>query len=260
MRSKPKPVTVGSVWSSKSCGKFEVIRYDSAIKVLVRFYNTGFEGLFQAAKIREGAVLDRMKISVYGFGFIGCGRFKPRSMNKPTKEYSVWSDMIRRCYDPYSINKYPSYKDCNVCEEWRNFQNFALWYTENQDDNKTLHIDKDILLPGNKMYSPDGCMMVTRQVNSFVSDNEPIRGRFLIGAHYSTSNKKFRSQCSNPKYGREEHLGYFSTEIDAHMAWRNKKYEHAIALANQQESEQVKRGLLNWAQALKEFRIHPIDN
>lgn len=260
MRSKPKPVTVGSVWESKHCGRFTVTKYESAIKVWVRFNDTGFEDSFQASKIRDGAVLDRMKISVYGFGFIGCGEFKPRRLNKPSKEYSTWNDMIRRCYDPYTINRYPSYKDCYVCDDWKNFQNFARWYSESQNDGDDLYIDKDIKFIGNKVYSPENCMMVTRQVNSFVSDNISIRGKCIIGTNFCLFHRKFKSQCSNPFTGKNDHLGYFNSELDAHIAWRNKKYEHAISLANQQDREEVKIALLNWAQALKEFRVHPIEN
>jgi hypothetical protein len=250
MKNKPKPVTVGSVWESKSCGAFTVTKYESATKVWVKFHETDFEDSFQASKIRAGAVLDRMKISVYGFGFIGCGKFKPRRMNKPSKEYVTWCDMIRRCYDPYNINKYPAYKDCTVCDEWMNFQNFAKWYTENQNNDNSLYIDKDIKNPGNKTYSPENCMMVTRQVNSFVSGKALLKYKDAVGDQ-SEGEGRFRSYCGNPFTGEFEHLGYFKNKHDAYEAWRNKKHEHAITLANQQDRSEVRLALLGWARSLK---------
>lgn len=35
--------------------------------------------------------------------------------------------MLQRCYN----NKQLSYFDCEVCDEWLCFQNFAKWYEEN---------------------------------------------------------------------------------------------------------------------------------
>ena len=65
---------------------------------------------------------------VYNIGYLGQGKYKSRENGKSTKAYEVWKKMLQRCYDPYYINKYPSYIDCYVCDEWLCFQNFAKWF------------------------------------------------------------------------------------------------------------------------------------
>lgn len=105
------------------------------------------------------------------------------------------------------------------------------------------HIDKDILVPGNNIYSPDFCVFVTRQVNSFILDRQAARGSSMLGVHWCESNKKFVSQCRDPFKKREEHLGYFKNEMDAHLAWKKRKHEHACKLAEQQDDPRVANAL-----------------
>ena len=65
-----------------------------------------------------------------------------------------------------------SYKGVEVCEEWYNFQNFAEWCETQKFLNakdvkgKSYQLDKDILVKGNKIYSPDTCCFVPPEINS----------------------------------------------------------------------------------------------
>lgn len=68
--------------------------------------------------------------SVFSKGFIGEGFYKSKnSENKITKEYSIWSGMLKRCY--YQNENSILYSNCTVSEDWLNFQNFAIWYENN---------------------------------------------------------------------------------------------------------------------------------
>ena len=72
-----------------------------------------------------------------------------------------------RCYSEKSRAENPTYVGCTVCREWHNFQNFAKWYDDNYpSDGHEYHLDKDILIDGNKEYSPVACMFVTRAENN----------------------------------------------------------------------------------------------
>ena len=55
--------------------------------------------------------------------------------------YERWVSMLRRCYSPRSLEKYPTYKGCTVCEEWLTFSTFKKWM-ENQEW-EDRHLDKD---------------------------------------------------------------------------------------------------------------------
>lgn len=83
------------------------------------------------------------------------------------KLYRIRRAMINRCYNLNS----KSYKDYGlkgvyVCDEWlANPVSFINWALEN-GWNDTLEIDKDIKVPGNMVYSPDTCLLVSKAVNN----------------------------------------------------------------------------------------------
>lgn len=87
---------------------------------------------------------------IFNKGFIGHGKYSYKSHRLI---YSVWCHMLERCYDDKYKEKYPTYKDCKVCEEWLNFQNFAKWYEENYYEipNEKMCLDKDILIKGKRI-------------------------------------------------------------------------------------------------------------
>lgn len=149
-----------------------------------------------------------------------------------SKIYVRWHSMIARCYSKRRLEKYPSYNGCTVCDEWLLFGNFKTWM-ENQDWHEK-EIDKDLLIKGNKLYSPETCVLISREINSFIKDCESTRGSLLIGVNWKSEKDKFVAQCRNPINGKKEHLGYFSNEIDAHLAWKKRKLEHAIAITKNQ--------------------------
>ena len=75
--------------------------------------------------------------------------------------------MIQRCYDNEFQIKQPTYKDCKVCEEWHCYANFKKWFNKNyyELDNERVELDKDILVEGNKIYSPDTCIFEPKYIN-----------------------------------------------------------------------------------------------
>lgn len=249
-----RKITVGSVWESKSFGKFEVIHYQSFREITVRFIKTGYEVKVQGGRIRLGQVKDKLAKSYFGVGFIGVGKYDSYS-----DQYKAWNSMMVRCYSESYQSKRPTYKDCTVCDEWHNFQNFAKWYDKNHpSDGRKYHLDKDLKIIGNKIYSPETCLFVDPNVNLFTINSVESRGNCVIGVSFINRRSRFVSACSNPFSGKQEQLGYFYREIDAHMAWRRKKSELAYALAMIQDRDEVKQALLNWRGALDRFEIHKV--
>lgn len=167
MRKIPEDMKPGVVHASNNCGKFKVIEYRGSYDVEIEFIDTRFRTNAQSICVRNGSVKDPYHPSVFGVGYVGVGDYKPHINGCASKCYTVWYSMIRRCYSSVYHRAKPTYKDCNVCDEWKNFQVFAAWFHKNYKDG--LHLDKDILIDGNKDYSPETCIFVTNDENAVKS-------------------------------------------------------------------------------------------
>ena len=144
--------------------------------------------------------------------------------------YTSWSGMLQRCYSEAYHHKKPTYRGCKVCDEWLIFSNFKRWME--QQDWQGKHLDKDLLVTGNKVYSPDTCVFIHRKINSFVTDNSSVRGQYMVGVCWFKQYNKFRADCHNPFTGKQDYLGLFTDELEAHLAWKAKKHEFACQLAD----------------------------
>jgi len=72
--------------------------------------------------------------------------------------------MLERCHSPQMLKKNPTYIGCSVCSEWHDFQVFCEWFYDNYIEG--YHLDKDIKVDNNKIYSPETCLFVKAGDNS----------------------------------------------------------------------------------------------
>lgn len=126
------------------------------------------------------------------------------------KSYIKWKDMMQRCHDKEVHKKYkPEYADKCVCEEWQNYANFKLWYDEHHVFGNRIDLDKDILKPGNKEYSPETCVLIEHYINTIferhAQDNiyENEDGKYFVGSNrkkvYETYDEVFEFACNKKK-------------------------------------------------------------
>jgi hypothetical protein len=151
-------------YETKSNGSLVILNYIDAHNIKVKFSDTGHVITTRACQIKSGLVKDVMRRNIYGVGFIGVGIHKVSIKCVSTKAYQVWNSMIKRCYCPVSLNKDKCYRECSVCDDWHNFQNFAAWFKGNYIEG--FHLDKDIKIDGNKVYSPKTCLFVSQADNA----------------------------------------------------------------------------------------------
>lgn len=157
--------------------------------------------------------------------------------------YSTWTSMLKRCYSAKVQEKYPTYIGCSVSDEWLVFSKFKAWMEK--QDFEGNHLDKDLLVEGNKVYGPDTCVFIAPLINTFIIDSGAARGEWMIGASWHKKKNKFQSMCKNPFTKKQEHLGLFTTEQAAHNAWRKRKLELAHELAAIQTDLRVAKALIN---------------
>lgn len=106
-------------------------------------------------------------------------------------------------------------------------------------------LDKDLLFEDNKVYSESTCVFVSPMVNTFTTDSEAARGEWLIGTCWHKQIKKFMARCRNPFTRKNEFLGYFTCEQEAHNAWLKRKLELAKELAAIQTDPRVAKALVD---------------
>ena len=140
--------------------------------------------------------------------------------------YAAWTNMLERCYSEKYQEIQPTYIGTSVCSEWLYASAFKKWMEQQDWDGKSL--DKYIIVPRSKLYSPDTCAFVLQATNNFVIAS---RGKYPIGVNLDTSTSRYKARCGNPFTGEQEYLGYFSTQEEAHEAWRKRKHELAQLVA-----------------------------
>ncbi len=143
--------------------------------------------------------------------------------------YAVWKSMLERCYSEKFLESRPSYIGTSVCSEWLYATAFKEWMEQQDWEGKCL--DKDIIAPGSKLYSPETSAFVLNATNSFVIARDASRGDYPIGVSLFKRTGKYHARCKNPFTEKNEHLGLFSTTEEAHEAWRKRKHEIAQLVA-----------------------------
>lgn len=157
------------------------------------------------------------------------------------KYYTVWRNMIVRCYSKKFLESNQSYIGTSVCSEWLYATAFKKWMEKQDWHGKCL--DKDIIVPGSKLYSPETCAFVLQATNSFVIARDASRGEYPIGVSIHKHKGKYHAKCKNPFTGKREHLGYFSTPEEAHEVWRKRKHELAQLVAATESDPRVVEAL-----------------
>ena len=129
--------------------------------------------------------------------------------------YITWSSMIERCYNEKMRHKWATYKGCEVCEQWKYLSNFKKWFDEHYVEG--WHLDKDILVKGNKVYSPETCCFVPQEVN-ILFDKHTNRGDSNIqGVHTRGNGISFQVSMA------KRYLGTFYDKNEAFRVYKDAK-------------------------------------
>ena len=239
---------VGKVCKSKSSGDFKVLKYNDSKNVEIQFLKTGYEAAVQLGHIKSGGVKDLHLASVYGVGVLGT-KYSPSINGVKTKEYVLWHSMLKRCYSDTCQKKRPTYIGCEVSDNFLHYEYFYEWCNKRIGfDNEGWHLDKDLLIKGNKVYSEDSCVFIPAEINQVLIKREALRGEYLIGVYWHNTKKAFVAQVNKNK-GKREHLGYFKTELEAFNAYKTAKEIYIKELTNKWEGkidERAYNALMNY--------------
>ena len=70
----------------------------------------------------------------------------------------------------------PTYRECTVDIQWHNYQEFAEWCQWQKGFTKGAALDKDLLFPSNKKYSPETCCFLPRELNTVIQIGDTANG------------------------------------------------------------------------------------
>ena len=209
---------------NKFGSKMIIKEYRSSIDIDVYFpeYNWTFEHT-QYSNFKNGTIKCPYEPRIYGVGYISEGKYKVSENGKITKEYDIYHDMLKRCYDPKYQEKYSTYKGCKVEEYLLNFQYMAEWIEENYYEvpGEQMCLDKDILCKGNKVYSRETCIFVPQRINKLFIKRNNDRGNDPIGV-YQLPSGNYRVDCNNG-YGKIIYLGVYSTKKEGFQVYKEYK-------------------------------------
>lgn len=218
-----------------NCGwEIQIIEYISYTNITAKVLETGeIIKKLRYDHLKNGDVLPRTFPTVYGHGYLGI----EERVDANSKCYRTWNHMLERCFSNELKEKYPTYKDVTVCEEWLNYSNFKIWFDNNyyEIENETMALDKDILAKGNKIYSPYTCVFVPQKINTIFTKNNSNRGNYYIGVTYRpeiNNSKPYCASCSDSK-GKQVNLGYYKTPEEAFNVYKNNKEKYIKQVADE---------------------------
>ena len=235
-------VFVGDRFTNRYGCEAEVIKYESAKKVTVRFLDDfGYELVTAVSALKNNSFRNPYYRSVHGVGFLGEGKHRKSGSGADKEIYSRWISMMSRCYEDLPGTRM-CYEGCTVDEEWHNFQNFAEWHSK-QNIVGSMQIDKDIVCRGNRIYSAQNCRMVPTKINKAMTVSK--RGEYPKGVRPHGVRFSSRIMIAQVEY----HLGVFDTVEEAFEAYKVAKEAQIISLAEEYKAvldPEVYESMLNW--------------
>ena len=230
INEKHKNERTGMLGYNKHGTLMKIIKYNNSKNIVVEFQD---DFKYKINTCYRSFILGNIKNpydkTLYNMGYIGVGH-KLKYNNKFTKEARLWHSMLERCYSEQYKKKKPTYKDVMCCDEWLCYQNFYEWIhnQENFDSWITLEksaIDKDILIKGNKLYSPDTCCLVPYNVNGLFTKSDALRGKYPIGVIFNKDHNCLEVQINNSITNKREHYSNFYNVNDAFLKYKERKEE-----------------------------------
>ena len=223
-----KTPDTGDKFMTANHGLAVVITYHNSKNVVVRFVD-GTVIATRTDQLKSGKVKNPNGHVYYGVGIGANGEYTAKT-HRDT--YNCWLGMLARCYDAKTKERLPTYAGCTVAKRWHNFQNFAADYEAMVGyGNKGWQLDKDILFPGNKMYSRNKCCLVPSQINTLII--KPSQHRGLPTGVTKVQNKcgiNYAAYCRVK--GKNINLGMYNTANAAQNAYQATKDAEVIRVVN----------------------------
>lgn len=175
--------------------------------------------------------------------------------------YKTWRGLIARTASSVTKLNQPAYLNVDCCDDWLLFSNFKAWMVKQKWSG--MQLDKDILVSGCNIYSPDTCAFVPSVINKILLESSNKRGNYPLGVHYRKKKTTMINEWKRPFIAqlKYKHLGVFDSALSAHSCWQKHKESKIRETVDLWKSsgclsyrEDVASALLNRAEILKSDR------
>lgn len=238
LKKSSKCKYLGNVYSSNNYGDYIVEAAIGVDKIRIKFLNTGniqeiFRVQVRTKSVRDYSVAKVMKLRTKAklIRTVGNSGGDKTLIKENIQIYQTWCAMLQRCYTPTTQYVKDAYEGCTVSENFKDFPYFLNWWLkECKKGGINLHLDKDILVKGNRLYSEDTCTLVPREINLLCIKRKKARGELPIGVTFCKQSAKYKAQFS--KHNKIVNLGLHTTPDLAFQAYKEAKEIHVKNMAN----------------------------
>lgn len=202
---------VGQKLTSKKGEDFLVTEIKGSREVSIKFTRTGTEvHKMQKGNVLRGVVRDFMEPSIEGIGYIGQDDIKGDAA------YHCWKHMLVRCYNSKYHSTRETYRDCEVETSWLNLTTFRKWFELNHIEG--YHLDKDLLVQGNRLYAEHTCTFIPQEVNSAIVEKSKI----IDGCEGGVSKRRVK--------GKTDYNGLYNVSFGGKYLGRTRDLDEANGL------------------------------
>ena len=237
----------GAVFKTNNYGDVEVTEYIDSHNITVKFLNTGAIKNTTAYALTTGILKDSEVHATHKYGVMDIPNELQKGKPKP-REYSIWNGIRQRCYNENNRDNLMSYKGIKMSDNFKLYSYFKEWCHKQIGFNEDgWHLDKDILVKGNKVYSEDTCCFVPPEINCTITNNKSVRGRFPQGVTYNRTKTRYRAKIR--RGAKLESLGTYDTPEEAFYAYKPIKEACIKSLAEKWKDKidpRVYESLMRW--------------
>ncbi len=241
-------IKVGQCYTNTQGVKLEVIKYEKASKITVKVHGPVEYEIITTLK--KGIVHDKYSPSVAGKGILG----DAENIDVKSQVYTSWVGMLKSCYafSDHNPRAKINYGDCSVGDDFLYFPNYIAWFNK-QIVKPGWQLDKDLLVPGNRIYSPDTCIFLPRSLNTFLTIRKNDRGPYPLGVTIHENTGNYEAACNRD--GKRVYLGVYKTPEAAFAAYKIEKEAYAKELAQRWKDQIDQRAY----EALMRYEVNITD-
>lgn len=196
--------------------------------------------------------MSRRKLA-YGVGINDWHTTISNGSSKHIPEYKMWLRVLERSLSEKWKVDNPTYKDVSVDPKWYRMTIFiedvSTLVGYDQALNNSWHLDKDLLVKGNKHYSKDTCCFVPIEINSLMVLSRSSRGVYPSGVCFRKRQPR-RPYCATIRRGGiVTTLGNYATAEEAFYVYKEAKENYIKEVANKWKDQidvRVYEALMNW--------------